>query len=345
MITSKKTWARGLKTYACLVLAGCVSAAGCAKNPAQPTTPPPASFGPPELACPSNITLPVTGSLKTVPYPTPTIGGGMPPVVVACTPQSGASFSLGNTTVTCTATDARRQQASCSFQVTLTAILSRASTFLAFGDSVTEGENGLEGPGAARVQWLDLDHAYPTVLQSLLKTEFPTQNIRVINEGRGGERASEGTTRLPAVLDRHRPDSVLFLEGYNDLIHDGGAAAGPIADAIRQDIRIARDRGIQFIFVSTLTPPGPGRRMLSPAAIVDTNSRIAKVVADELAVLVNPYDAFLGQESRLVADGLHLTPDGYHVLAEKFFAAIRDSVASQPIPSASTSHHPPRLRR
>ena len=329
------------------MLAAGVSAAGCAKNPAQPTTPPPATFGPPELACPSNITLPVTGGLKTVAYATPTIAGGMPPVILSCSPQSGAPFGLGDTTVSCTATDARRQQASCSFHVTLTPILSRASTFMAFGDSVTEGENGLEGPGVAgiRVQWIDLDHAYPTVLQSLLKGEFPTQDIRVINEGLGGERASERAARPPSAITRHHPDSVLFLEGYNDLIHDGISAAGPIANAIRQDIRIARDRGIQFIFVSTLTPPGPGRRMLSPAAIVETNSRIAQVVADERVVLVNPYDAFLGQEPRLVADGLHLTPDGYHLLAEKFFASIRPSVASQPIPAASIARHPPRLRR
>jgi lysophospholipase L1-like esterase len=335
-VITLKTRARCLKRYACLVLAAGVSAAGCAKNPAQPTTPPPATFGPPALSCPSNITLPVTGSLKPVSYTTPTIAGGMPPVVLACTPQSGTSFGLGDTTVSCTATDARRQQASCSFHVTLTSILSRASTFMAFGDSVTEGENGLEGPSPAslRVQWLDIDHAYPTVLQSLLKSEFPTQNIRVINEGLGGERASEGAARLPSAINRHHPDSVLFLEGYNDLIHDGIAAAGPIANAIRQDIRTARDRGIQFIFVSTLTPPGPGRRMLSPAAIVETNSRIAQVVADERVVLVNPYDAFLGQEPRLVADGLHLSPDGYRLLAEKFFAAIRDAVASQPIPTA-----------
>ena len=169
----------------------------------------------------------------------------------------------------------------------------------------------------------------------MLKSEFPTQNISVINEGLGGERASEGAARLPSVLSRHRPDSLLLLEGYNDLIHDGAAAAGAIADAIRQDIRTARNSGIQYIFVSTLTPPGPGRRQLSPEAIQQTNSLISQVAASEHAVLVNPYDAFLGHESELVADGLHLTPDGYHLLAEKFFAAIRDAVASQPIPAAS----------
>lgn len=323
-----------MTTSACLGVAGWLSAAGCAKNPAQPTTPPPAGFGPPEISCPSNFTLAVTGSVKPVPYPTPVLNGGMPPVLVSCSPQSGGSFPLGNTTVNCTATDAARQQATCSFQVTLRSILSRASTFVAFGDSVTEGENGLAGPGF-HVQYLDLDHAYPTILQSLLRGDFPTQNIRVINEGRGGERAGEGTSRLPTVLNRHRPDSLLVLEGYNDLIFDGAAAAGPIADAIRQDIRIARDHGVQFVFVSTITPPGPGRRMLSRAAIEQTNQRIAQVVADERAVLVDPYESFLGQEARLVSDGLHLSPDGNQVLAEKFFSVIRATVASEPIPAST----------
>jgi lysophospholipase L1-like esterase len=320
---------RFVKACACLSLAGWIGLSGCAKNPAQPSPPPPPTFGAPELACPSNITMPVTGAGKTVPYPLPGVTGGMPPVVVSCTPQPGASFSLGNTTVNCTATDAARQQASCSFQVTLTAVLSKASTFVAFGDSVTEGENGLAEPSGFRPQWLDLDHAYPTVLQAMLKSEFPTQDIRVINEGRGGERASQGTARLPSVLSLHHPDSVLLLEGYNDLIHDGASAAGEIADAIRDDIRIARNSGVQYIFVSTLTPPGPGRRQLPSHAIEQTNALIAQVASAEHAVLVNPYDAFLGQESRLVADGLHLTPDGYHLLAEKFFAAIINAVASQ----------------
>jgi lysophospholipase L1-like esterase len=321
--------ARLLRAFACLGLAGWVGLSGCAKNPGQPTPPPPPTYGAPQVSCPANITTSATGSGKTVSYPLPGVTGGMPPVVLACSPQPGASFSLGNTTVSCTATDAARQQASCSFQVTLSAILSKASTFMAFGDSVTEGENGLAGPNAFRLQWLDIDHAYPTVLQTLLKSEFPTQNIRVINEGLGGESAGEGTARLPSALSRHLPDAVLLLEGYNDLIHNGAPAAGAIANAIRDDIRIARASGIQYIFVSTLTPPGPGRRQLAPEAIQQTNTLIAQVASAEHAVLVNPYDAFLGQESRLVADGLHLTPDGYQLLAEKFFAAIKDSVVSQ----------------
>jgi len=324
-------------TYACLGVAGWLGAAGCAKNPAQPTPPPPSGFGPPELSCPSNISLPVTGSGKTVPYPTPALTGGMPPVVVSCAPQSGGSFPLGDTTVNCTARDASRQQASCSFRVTLRSIQSRASRFLAFGDSVTEGENGIEGPGF-HVQFIDLDHAYPTILQTLLRGDFPTQNILVINEGLGGERASEGAARLPGVLNRHRPDSLLLLEGYNDLVHDGQAAVEPIADAIRQDIRIARDHGVQFVFVSTITPPGPGRRMLPRSAIEQANQRIAQVVAAEHAVLVDPYQSFLGQEARLVSDGLHLTPEGNQLLAEKFFSVIRTAVASEPIPAAASTH-------
>ena len=154
------TGVRLVTTSACLGWPDGSARPAARKIPAQPTTPPPAGFGPPEISCPSNISLAVTGSVKPVPYPTPALNGGMPPVLVSCSPQSGGSFPLGNTTVNCTATDAARQQATCSFQVTLRSILSRASTFVAFGDSVTEGENGLAGPGF-HVQYLDLDARVP----------------------------------------------------------------------------------------------------------------------------------------------------------------------------------------
>jgi hypothetical protein len=43
-----------------------------------------------------------------------------PGVIVACNPASGASFPLGTTTVTCTATDASGNTANCSFTVAVT---------------------------------------------------------------------------------------------------------------------------------------------------------------------------------------------------------------------------------
>lgn len=301
--------------------------AGCGHDPVQPTPVPPASFGPPAVECPANLTIASTGSSSAVTYSTPRITSGAPPVDVSCAPASGAAFPVGSsTTVSCDAHDNFGRQSSCSFTVTLTRVVLGATRFLAFGDSVTEGENGLS-VSALRPLVLDLPNAYPTLIEATLRSEFPTQNVRVINDGRGGERVTEGLGRFTAALAQNNPDAVLLLDGYNDLIHDGAAAAVPIANALRQAVQIARGRGITSVFLSTITPPGPGRRALPLAAVIQTNALIAQVAASEGAFLVNPYDPFLGHESEYVSDGLHLSPAGNRVLADTFLAVIRQRLA------------------
>jgi lysophospholipase L1-like esterase len=53
------------------------------------------------------------------------------------------------------------------------------------------------------------------------------------------------------------------------------------------------------------------------------------VVPAEGARLVDAYPLFLGRESSLImGDGLHLTPQGYRVLAEAFATAIRETASA-----------------
>jgi hypothetical protein len=61
-------------------------------------------------ACPASNSGVVT-------YVTPTATDNCPGVTVACVPASGSVFPLGTTTVTCTATDASGNTATCSFSV------------------------------------------------------------------------------------------------------------------------------------------------------------------------------------------------------------------------------------
>src|SRR6185503_12574806 len=101
-----------------------------------------------------------------VAFPAPTATGGAPPVTVACTPPPGSLFNAGTTAVTCMATDAAFRQSQCALAVTVTPFVLSIMKFIAFGDSLTEGENGrnaILGRG-----FLDTPNAYPTKLQSLL---------------------------------------------------------------------------------------------------------------------------------------------------------------------------------
>jgi hypothetical protein len=79
---------------------------------------------PPQMTCPANriIAAPPACPLVTstvVNYPAPLATDNCPGVTVACNPPSGSSFPVGITNVTCTATDAAGNAASCSFAVTV----------------------------------------------------------------------------------------------------------------------------------------------------------------------------------------------------------------------------------
>jgi len=281
----------------------------------------------PGLTCPAAFTITgVIGAAQPVTYQAPKASGETAVEDVSCAPASGSSFSLGATTVSCRGVDRLGREASCGFVVTLKPAVLGVKKFVAFGDSVTLGENGLP-VSALMPTFIDTPNAYPTRLLAQFAGDFPGQGITVPNAGKSGERATDGVARLPGVLTTEKPGGVLLLHGYNDLLNDGLAAAVPVSDALRDMVRLARTGGVPHVFVSTITPSRAGSRQIPPAAILETNFRIRQMAAAEGAVLVDAYDAFFGQESVLIGDdGLHLTPAGAEVLARTFYTAIRARV-------------------
>src|ERR1700730_17539280 len=117
--------------------------AGCSSTTAPTPIPP---TGPPTISCPAGKTAQsADGNPVAVTYADPTFTGGQSPFTLACTPVSGATYPVGATMVTCTITDAQRRTSNCTFPVTVVMPppprLS-VTTFMAFGDSITWGEDG-----------------------------------------------------------------------------------------------------------------------------------------------------------------------------------------------------------
>ena len=138
------------------------------------------------MTCPQNVDVEsLDGAEVEVSLEPPQTSGGVAPVNATCSAQSGR-FGVGSTAVTCQATDARGQTASCNFTVAVRPPPRlRFVRFLAFGDSLTAGEVSF-GPGA-RV-YLPND-SYPAALQRRLVARYRQQAPIVINEGIGGEGA------------------------------------------------------------------------------------------------------------------------------------------------------------
>lgn len=282
------------------------------------------------LACPADIRL---GSIGTptafVTYPAPTATGGTPPITVTCSPPSGSPFSLGTTTVNCTGTDHTRT-AACSFNVTLVPpqpVLS-ALNYIAFGDSITAGENG-EGP----LLFIDGTNSYPMQLLALMQARYTTQAPQVHNCGVPGELAQDGAARIDGVLDFYKPDVLLLLEGVNSLTGNFAQDGPAVQAALAHDIAAAKSRGMAGVFVSTLLPVFPGNCTPSmppcrgaevPAAEIPNMNGVIFALAQQQGVpLLDNYTAFVGHPEYIDGDGLHPLPLGNHTLAQQFLAAIQ----------------------
>ena len=87
---------------------------------------------PPVLTVPASFAVDATGPGGAVVTfaVTATDNSGAPPVI-ACTPASGAMFTIGTTTVACTATDAAGNRANASFAVTVRGVPQQTAALIA----------------------------------------------------------------------------------------------------------------------------------------------------------------------------------------------------------------------
>ena len=313
------------------------SVASC-RNPAGPGGEPPPPVESPSLACPPTVVANAPEAPATVSYPAPALTGGTPPVATSCNIASGSAFPAGATDITCKATDAISRSAQCTFQVVvnLTARL-RGTRFLAFGDSITEGQVSPPVPGSF-VRAVDPVNSYPSVLLGLLRERYPSQasEIVVVNEGFGGSEVVKDKQRFADAVRSMRPEAVLFLQGTNDL---NVATAGEIAAAIAENASRALREGVKMVFVSPLLPQvtyrGKGGH---PEAILEANAEIRRVVAGlgPNVVLVDSFAAFDPMKEKLIGeDGLHPTVEGYRLLAETFRLAIKANFEAPPATTAA----------
>jgi lysophospholipase L1-like esterase len=327
----------------CLVIGGLAFALSACGSPTAPTPRVPPISTQPEPAPPAlNISCPggataqaFEGASVAVPFAPPTTTGGVAPVEVRCTRESGSLFAGGTTTVQCTATDAARQSTSCLFDVVVRVLPPQLTLtkFLAFGDSMTSGEVSVptsvatrqgEGPHFSLI--VVPAASYPSKLQDVLRRRYVTQSnsVEVVNAGLPGEWAQDGARRLPGVLANARPQVVILLEGINDVGTQLDLGVGRAGIALDSMAKEARHRGIRVI-LSTLPPSRmDGTHTVATRLIQDYNARLRSIAVGEGAVLVDLYEGMVTDLPRYIGiDGLHPTEAGYERMAELIFAAIR----------------------
>jgi lysophospholipase L1-like esterase len=309
---------RIFRVRAALVALALMIAAGCGSDtPMSPS-------GNVAITCPSAVDRDSTdGGPVSVTFDPPHAVSSANPVSTNCSMQSGNMFGVGTTTVSCQASDAAGKTAACTFTVTIHPPPQlQYAKYLAFGDSLTAGTISL----APMILALDTPQSYPSVLQGYLQERYVVQKPTVINEGVGGENATDGAIRLRSVLLRNRPEVLLLMEGTNDLgsLQPGANRALAALDGM---MREAESQSIR-VCLATVPPQRAGgvRHRDAVAALIPSfNNEVRALASRHGAVLVDVYDGMKDDLSLIGVDDLHPTPHGYEVMAKIFFNAIREA--------------------
>ena len=324
----------------CALLTG-----GCASS-TSPTPVP--TEDPPQITCPTVPPIQLTSGTSSGPVTyAATAIKGKAPVTITCVPPSGSSFTVGTNMVTCTATDALQRPAACSFPVTVLAVVQppmlTVTRFVAFGDSITAGEDGVDGgpdtsglcqpvvtsTGGIQPRVILPDaQTYPGQLQAKLSARYTTQSPTVVKRGCPGESVVGAMTRprFDALVSTGQYDVVLIMEGSNDLeTPTRSDPVGSAADALRFLIGDAKSVGVRPLLATIPPMNAAGRRGGAAALVPLLNERIFQVGSAENLTIVDVYAAFNGNLSLLGDDGLHPNASGYGVIADAFLAAIRSA--------------------
>jgi lysophospholipase L1-like esterase len=334
------TTARARRAMRVVLLAAAASACSSPNGPTPPVS----------LTCPTVAAVEsLSGAPVAVTYVTPTATNGTRTIPVSCTPASGSSFPVGDTRVNCASTDTKNA-ASCSFVVTVkTAPRLLYTQFLAFGDSITEGKLsdpvGTSLAFEARLRQLDfatrsalLEEAlisspatsYETGLAQRLAARYTQQTFSVLNDGLGGESAASGASpgvfRFPGSIGANNPQVVLLMEGTNDLLSPSGG--DPAIQALDTMIGVALSQGRRVV-LATIPPQRAGglnNRSGVAARIPAFNDQIRTLAATRHVVLCDVYNAMKDDIQHLIGvDDLHPTVQGYQVIADTFYNAVRQN--------------------
>lgn len=168
----------------------------------------------------------------------------------------------------------------------------RKRTLLVLGDSLSAEYGLVRGTG-----WVAL------LEQRLAQEAIPAT---LVNASISGETTSGGLSRLPALLQQHRPTHVVIELGANDALR--GFPLNTTRDNLTAMVKAARQSGARVLLVGMRVPPNYGKRYTEDFAAVF--EQVARAQG-------TPLVPFLLKDVADRADArAWFQPDGIHPLAK-----------------------------
>jgi len=191
---------------------------------------------PPVITVPADFTV-TTGNPggAVVTYSTSAVDALDGPITPACSPASGTTFSLGATTVTCTATDAHSNTASKSFNVTVVLVDSNPPVLTGIPANLEREANG---PDGSRVSYVpptavdDVDGPLPVTCTPGSGALFQLGTTKVTCTATDSHGNTASASFTVKVLDTTPPRLIVPPDSFVFATSDAGIpAASPAVQA------------------------------------------------------------------------------------------------------------------
>ena len=115
-------------------------------------------------------------------------------------------------------------------------------TLLVYGDSLSAAYG------------LEIQQGWVSLLQEKLKQTKP--HWQVVNLSISGETTAGGVSRLPAALERHRPDLMLLELGANDGLR--GTSLNAMRSNLEEMLQQSQKKDVDVVLFEMLIPPNYG---------------------------------------------------------------------------------------
>lgn len=200
----------------------------------------------------------------------------------------------------------------------------------AFGDSITFGVLELK----LRSLGLTTSNNYPANLQRLLQGLDPAWVV--LNRGVPGETTAGGLSRIGSVLRGDRPGVLLLMEGTND------SSACDSSDSIVANLQsmVQQAKANRTLVIIGTIPPNFRTPYCAQDVIDNANTKIHGMAAAEGIPVAEIFDGMNNRSLFGVApdrDPLHPNDQGYQVMANIWFAAMKANVPNIGLATAQTT--------
>lgn len=179
----------------------------------------------------------------------------------------------------------------------------RAETVLVLGDSLSAAYR------------MPVERGWVSLLQQRLVSDMP--GYQVVNASISGETSQGGLSRLPGLLQQHRPDLVVIELGANDGLR--GTPPARLRQNLRTLIELSQQAGAQVMLLGIRLPPNYG-----PAYNAQFEVIFSELSAEMKVGLVPFFMAGVALKPALMqSDGLHPNARAQPVLLDTVWPRLQ----------------------